>query len=247
MQIKTDAVVLKQSKFGEGDRIITLFTKKLGKVQAVSKASGRGKGKYNSGIQLFSYGEFVLFKGRDLFQITQVDLGDSFYAIREDVTKLAYGAYVLELTLATIGEGQTNNRLFDLLVKSLYVFSKSKRNMETIIKAYEMKLLYYSGYKPELEHCVHCGTSELGSSRFSSSEGGILCRNCFQQDLYAMKISPVTIRVMQYLITQDLEQIAKLMIRPEVMEELDKITRNYIGTHLEKSAFKSLEFLNHIK
>ncbi|AOT68514.1 DNA repair protein RecO [Geosporobacter ferrireducens] len=247
MLIKTDAVVLKQSKFGEGDRIITLFTKKLGKVQAVSKASGRHKGKYAVGTQLFSYGEFVLFKGRDLFQITQVDLRHSFYSIREDVTKLAYGAYLLELTLAAIGEGQTNNRLFELLINSLQIFSKSKKNMETIIKAYEMKLLYYSGYKPELECCVHCGTSEIGNPRFSSAEGGILCRNCFQQDLYAMKISPVTIRVMQYLITQELEQIAKLMIRTEVMEELNKITRHYIGTHLEKNAFKSLEFLNHIK
>ncbi|MEW9122900.1 MAG: DNA repair protein RecO [Thermotaleaceae bacterium] len=247
MLIKTDAVVLKQSKFGEGDRIITLFTKKLGKVQAVSKIAGKAKGKYSIGTQIFSYGEFLLFKGRDLYQISQVDLRDSFYNIQKDVTKLAYGAYLLELTMASIEEGQTNNRLFQLLVELLDFFSKSTKNYETLTKAYEMKLLYLTGFKPELQHCVHCSQASKDILKFSSLEGGVLCSDCFSQDPYAMRISRVTVRVMEYLISQDLAQIAKLMIKPEVMTELDKILRHYISTHLEKSSFKSLEFLNHIK
>lgn len=247
MLFKTDGVVLKQTKFGEGDVILTLFAKKLGKIQAVAKGAKKSKGKYTGSTQPFAYGEFVLFKGRDLYQVSQAELKESFYRLREDITKLAYGAYILELTESIITEGQTNNRLFYALLHCLEVLTTLERDYETVVKAYELKLLYYSGYKPELDRCIHCGSGEGKEFKFSSKEGGILCRACFGQDLFAMKISQTTINVMKYLMHSDLKQIARLKIKADVMEELNKILKHYISTHLEKNKFKSLEFLNVIR
>ncbi|MBB6217914.1 DNA repair protein RecO (recombination protein O) [Anaerosolibacter carboniphilus] len=247
MLCKTDGVVLKQTKFGEGDLILTLFTKKMGKVQAVAKGVRRSRGKFTGSTQLFAYGEFVLFKGRDLYQVSQVDLKESFYQLREDITKLTYGAYILELTESIITEGQTNNRLFHSLLSCLSVLAKMEKAYETVVKAYELKLLSYSGYKPELDRCVYCGKAGESVIKFSSKEGGTICRSCFGQDIYAMRISSTTINVMKYLMNTDLEQIARLRVKSDIMEELNKILKHYISTHLEKSKFKSLQFLDTMK
>ncbi|TCO80031.1 DNA repair protein RecO [Marinisporobacter balticus] len=247
MLLKTDAVVLKQSKFGEGHAVLTLFSKKTGKLQAVNKGYKKSGGKYSVGTQPFCYGEFVLFKGSGLYQISQVDLKDSFYKLRENVIKLTYASYILELTERMVTEGQTNNRLFYTLLQFLHIFSNFHKEYETLIKAYELKLLMYSGYKPEMNNCVHCGNNYKEKIKFSVNEGGILCESCFREDSYAMQISKVTINVMKFLMDTDLEQISKLKIKPNVLKELNKIVKEYIYTYIDKKQFKSLQFLESIK
>lgn len=246
MLLKTDGVVLKQSKFGERNAVITIFSKKLGKIQGVVKGSTRGKGKYKVGTEPFCFGEFMLIKGRDLYQISQVDLKNSFYKLREDVIKLSYASYILELTERVIIEGQTNNRLFYTLIKCLNILSIMNKEYETLVKGYELKLLMYSGYRPEIENCVLCGNSS-GQVKFSAKEGGLICKSCHHADPYAMKISSVTINVMKYLMDTDLEQLMKRRIKPEVLMELKKIVRSYIHAHIEKTNFKSLQFLDSIQ
>lgn len=247
MLLKTDAVVLKKNKYGEGDMILTLFSKKLGKLQAVHKASPKSRNRFSSGTQLFSFGEFVLYKGKNLYQVSQVDIKDSFYKLREDVEKLVHATYILELTNSAILEGQTNNRLFNELTKCLHLLSSFKIDFETLVKAYELKLLTYTGFKPELNRCVSCRTDDIRGFRFSIREGGILCKNCLNEDLYSYHISTTGISVIQYLIHSELEQITKLKIKKNVLEELNKLVKLYITTYLEKSNFRSLELLNSIK
>lgn len=247
MLIKTDVIVLKKSKFGEGEAILTLFSKKLGKVKAVAKGWKKGKGKNSSTIQPFLYGEAVLFKGKNLYQISQMDLKNSFYKLQDDVIKIGYASYILELTESIIIEGQTNNRLFETLIEVLTEFLSKKSDFITLVKAYEMKLLVYAGYKPEMNICVCCGSNELGKVKFSSRQGGIICGKCFNTDPYAMNISTITMDVIVYLMKTELSQIAKLKIKEEIRKELDKIIKNYIYTQMDKSKFKSLIFLEAVE
>jgi len=247
MILKTDAVVLKNSKFGEGNTILTLFSKKIGKLQAVTRGSKSSKNKYSNGVQFFSYGEFVLFKGRDLYQVSQFDMKDSFYNLREDVEKLTYASYLLELTNCVITEGQTNNRLFNDLIKCLHILSKMKCDYETLIKAYEFKMLMYLGLRPELEHCVCCGKQGGELLNFSIKEGGLLCICCNTENIKAVKITNVTINVMKYLIETDLMIIARLKINPPILKELNKLLKSYMTEHIEKTNFISLKFLNLLK
>lgn len=247
MLLKTDAVVLKNHKFGEGDMMLTLFTKKIGKLQAVNKGYRGLKKKFSPGVQLFSYGEFVLFKGRDLYQVSQVDTKESFYRLREDVEKLSFASYILELTNCVITEGQTNNRLFEELVKCLDVLANMNSDPDTIIKAYELKLMSYSGFRPELSQCVFCGNDSLKEAFFSINEGGLVCMNCYEQDKSSISISETGILVLKYLIDTELKNIAKFKIKPLVKKELEKLIKSYISTYIDKTNFKSLEFLNTLK
>ncbi len=247
MLLKTEAVVLKVSKFGEGDAVLTLFTKKIGKLQAVNKGFKGSKRRLSPGVQLFSYGEYVLYKGKELYQVSQVDTKDAFYKLREDVEKLSYASYILELTNSVVIEGQTNNRLFNDLVKYLHVLANVNSDYETLTKAYELKLLTYCGFKPELSQCVGCGASSLEKARFSVKEGGVLCINCSNDDNNSVSISSTSINALKYLIDADIINISKLKMTPQVQKELNGLIKSYISTYIDKTHFISLDFLNNIK
>lgn len=243
MLITTEGFILKNTKYGETDSILTIFTRKVGKVSAIAKGARKSKSNLLAGIQPFCYSEFVLYKGRNLYTVSQCDPKEIFYPLREDLTKLSYSAYLMELVEAVITEGQTNNRLFNLLGKTLYLLKKDEIEINTIVRAFEIKLMNYSGFKPQLGSCINCNSNKSSSWKFSSTEGGLLCSSCFSTDPFAMKIGNTTIKLAIYLLTRDMTEIQKLKISDYLNEELKKILRQYILTHINKYSFKSLSIV----
>lgn len=243
MLITTEGFILKNTKYGETDSILTIFTRKLGKVSAIAKGARKSKSGLLAGIQPFCYSEFVLYKGRNLYTVSQCDPKEIFYPLREDLIKLSYAAYLMELVEAVITEGQTNNRLFNLLGKTLYIFKKEDVEINTIVRAFEIKIMNYSGFKPHFSSCINCNTKQTSSWKFSSKEGGLLCSSCFSTDPFAMKIGNTTIKLAIYLLTRDIIEVHKLKISKYLNEELKKISKQYILTHINKNSFKSLSII----
>ncbi|GAB6084851.1 DNA repair protein RecO [Alkaliphilus crotonatoxidans] len=244
MLINTEAFVLKNRKYGETDSMLTLFTRKLGKVNAIAKGARRPKSNLLAGIQPFGYSDFILFKGKSLYTVNQCESKKIFYGIREDLDKLTYGAYVLELIEVVTNEGQTNNRLFNLLEKTLTVLLERDIVPETIVRAFELKLLAYSGFKPHLRGCVGCGRTQFNTVRFSIEAGGILCPHCFHEDPFAIGVSETTIRLANYLMEKELSEISTLKIKKSLMNELNQLLKKYMMVHINKYQFKSLEMLD---
>ncbi|SDK38571.1 DNA repair protein RecO [Natronincola ferrireducens] len=241
MIVKTEGFVLKNKKYGESDSLLTIFTRKLGKINAIAKGARRPKSTLIAGVQPFCYSEFILYKGKSLYTVTQCESKEIFYKLREDVKKLSYAAYLVELVEAVTNEGQTNNRLFNLLGTTLYLLTKSDIEMNTIIRGFELNYLNYCGFKPELYCCVNCTKTESPQWRFSPSEGGVLCNTCFTVDPYAMNISEITLRLAKYLQAKDIKEIQKLKISDFLNEALKKLLKQSILVHINKYDFKSMD------
>jgi len=86
---KTEAVVIHTIKLGEADKIVTLFTKELGKIKAVAKGARRIKSRFGSSFEPFTQINTTLFeKGNyNLLRIRQADIIQSYFHIREDFEK----------------------------------------------------------------------------------------------------------------------------------------------------------------
>src|SRR5690554_3964838 len=110
MLLKTEGFVLKNRKYAETDSLLVIFTRKIGKIHAIAKGVQRLKSSLMAGVQPFCYSDFVLYKGKSLYTVSQCEPKQIFYKIREDIKHLSYGAYVVELIEAVTNEGQTNNR-----------------------------------------------------------------------------------------------------------------------------------------
>jgi len=244
--LKVGGIVLKQVNVGEADKIITLFTDKKGKIQAVAHGARKAKSRFISSTQPFSYCEYVLYKGKNLYTINQSEVKESFQELLNDLYSLTYGSYFMELVDVLTQEEESNIELFRLLLKALYLLNEKQFDKELIVRAFEIKSMAISGYLPNLNKCVVCYGAVSSEIRFSSKLGGVICGKCVQEDRYSTKTDPSTINTMRYLVKMDIERIHTLKVSAIVKNEMKKILKNYIKYYLERE-FKSLEFIEELK
>src|SRR5919106_6112915 len=94
---KDEGVVLKTTKLGEADRIITLLTRDHGKVQAVAKGVRKTKSRFGGRLEPFSHVQLMFYRGRNLDTITGVDIVESFDEVRTDYARLVAAASLVEI------------------------------------------------------------------------------------------------------------------------------------------------------
>lgn len=246
MVLETEGLVLRQTKYDEWDKILTIFTRNNGKIQAIAKGARRPKGSLVAGTQVFSCSDFLLYRGRNLYQVNQADIIESFFSLRDDLYKLAYATYIIELVDAGTVEELANVKLFDLSIKTLRVLSKLNKDYKKLLAAFELKYISFIGFRPHLRSCVVCN-SELGSrAKFSSEQGGTICENC-SSGYYGHVVSKEVIRKIEELLYIPLDNIDDLSISLKEIDIIEKLISGYIMNHIEKRNFKSLEFLKSLE
>ncbi|QQY80480.1 DNA replication and repair protein RecO [Keratinibaculum paraultunense] len=247
MITKTKGVVLKEFRFRETSKILTLYTLKYGKIQAMARGAYRPKSQLIANTQTFSYNEYQLYKGKNFYYINQGDIIDSFYSIRENIDRLMYGSYLLELMDLSTMEEEQNEKLFFLLLKGLSVLSKLDRGFVRFILAYELKFISFLGYKPLLDRCANCGNKDLNVIKFSIEKGGIICKDCFRQDNFCENMDSNMYKAMKSLLYTPLDEIMCLKIPECIMFKLHAIMEKYILNKIDREKFNSLMMLKSMK
>jgi len=75
---KADAIVIRSREYGEADRLVTLFAREKGKINALAKGVRKPTSSQRAGTQLFTYADFLLHQGKTLDTITQAQPRESF-------------------------------------------------------------------------------------------------------------------------------------------------------------------------
>jgi DNA repair protein RecO (recombination protein O) len=123
---KTQGIVLKYTNLGEADKILTILTRSKGKIKAVAKGSRKPKSSLLASSELFAFSEFVLYKGSNLYHISQAETRETFYNLRNDLLRLSYGVFFVEMADSVSEEELYNERLFLLLAKVLYYLAEGE-------------------------------------------------------------------------------------------------------------------------
>lgn len=243
---KTEGIVLKYTNLGEADKILTILTRNNGKIKAVAKGCRKPKSSLLASSELFAFSEFVLYKGSNLYHISQAETRETFYNLRNDLLKLSYAVFFVEMADAASEEELPNERLFLLLAKALYYLAEGEIPVGLINLGYQLKLMDISGYRPSIQRCVHCGETEVREYKFDVVLGGILCEQCEKIGKNVIKISPGSVEAIRTLLNSEISRLNTLKIDNTIFNEIDKLTKRFVEAHLDKH-FKSLDFLNEIK
>ncbi len=246
MLVKSEGIVLKEIRFKDTSKILTIFSKDFGKIHAMAKGAYRPKSQLTGCTQVFGYSDFTFFKGRNFYHINQGDIINSFYDLRENMERLMYGSYILELVEYSIVEEEPNEKLFLLLIKGLNVLSKLEKNFLKFVIAFELKYISFLGYRPYLDKCVVCGRNNYNRVKFSYRQGGIICEKCFETDPYCKKIDRNVIMYLKQLLYSPLDQLESIKIPKDVMSNLHEIMVKYILINIEKDNFNSLKLIETI-
>ena len=244
---KCSAIVLRQRKLGEADKIITLYTAEFGKVDAVAKGVRRIKSRLAGHVEPLRHTSFMLARGRNLDIVTQVQSIESFQALRDDLNKLSHALYAAELLDRATEERSENFDLYRLLLDTLRRFTE-RDDLERILRYYEMRLLMQLGYKPELELCVVCG-SELGEGkvvRWVASLGGAVCPSCKPRDVSLRALPQESLAAMRMLQSDNATVIDDLVLDHETAHDIERILRDAIHHALDQDV-RSAAFLDDVR
>ena len=181
---KTEAVVLRSIRFGEADRVLHLYTSDRGRVGAVAKGVRKTKSRFGARLEPLSHAELMLHEGSgELQTVTGVQLIASHQAARDDYYRLGVGLIGAEAMLRLFSEQERNERAFTALTRFLDVLDESPQAAERpaldpLALAFQLKLLWLSGYLPHLTSCAECGTDDATLAGYSPRAGGAVCRAC---------------------------------------------------------------------
>ncbi|NLI60239.1 MAG: DNA repair protein RecO [Clostridiales bacterium] len=242
--LPTQGVVLRYTNFREADRMITLLSPELGKISVLARGCRKQKSRFLSATELFAYGDYVLYRKGDFHIMTQANVRDSFYEIRNDFNKLVYSSYILDLTDEVASPGQEDYHLFYLLLQILSYLCYSDLCPKDITHVFEVKLMAHLGYRPVLDSCMNCGSNSK-SYHFDVREGGLICDDCHNMVKRGYTIQMGTIRTIEHILDMDIKRLNILKIPAPIKEELDRILEAYVEERLEKR-LKTRQFMKKI-
>lgn len=181
--IKTKGIIIKRVKYGEADRVLTVFTEDLGKIQVLARGIRRGKSKLAGILELFSLVQLELVRGRTWDVVIGAHALNNFLGLKTDFKKVSFAHFSAEFIDKFTEEGGRDKRLY-VLFRNLFLnldkFAGKKDYLWALISD-EWRILEYLGVMPRLTHCAGCGLSLSGAKILSLGEGGLYCANCAPQ------------------------------------------------------------------
>ena len=179
-QLTTSAIVLRRADYRDNDRMLTLFSPTLGRIDALCRGCRRQKSPLMAASELFCSGEYVLYQTGERTTVVSCAVSESFYALRGDYERLAHGMYALELCAAAVQPAQENERLFLLLLRSLAHLCYSEIPPRRVTAVFLMGMTSLLGFRPQVGRCARCGKpidaqGEGYVAAFSGEAGGVLC------------------------------------------------------------------------
>ena len=130
--IVTPGLVLKETRYKESDRIITLLTPGLGVISASAQSSLRLKSKLFSACGLFCYSEFVLVPGRNMYTVREADVKNVFHGISSSIEGMSLAMYMAEMASALSPTGDEAAKELRLLLNCFYMISEKKADLRVI-------------------------------------------------------------------------------------------------------------------
>jgi DNA repair protein RecO (recombination protein O) len=244
--LKVEAVVLRHSDYGEADRLLTIFTREQGKLRAIAKGVRKMQSRKAGHLEPYTQVALMLAQGHDLWIVTQAEAIESLQPLREDLTRLSYAGYVVELLdRFTYEEGQ-NWQLYNLLVETLKRLS-AEEDAFIPVRYYEMRLLDLLGFRPLLFECAACGKPILAEDQYFSAErGGVLCPDC---GLMVNEVRPVSMDALRYMRHFQRSTYNEAKRATPVKETRDEVEAllNYYLTYLLERNLNTPEFIRQIQ
>ncbi|HSK57039.1 MAG TPA: DNA repair protein RecO [Jiangellales bacterium] len=228
---RDEGVVLRTQKLGEADRIVTLLTRRHGRVRAVAKGVRRTTSRFGSRLEPFMHVDLQLATGRTLDVVTQVEtLGPFGSSICADYPRYTAGTAMLETAeRLTAEEREPVLQHYLLLVGALRVLSERSRDPGLVLDAYLLRGLAVAGFAPSFTDCARCGAS--GPHRFFSVQsGGMMCSACRPSGTVAPAAR--TVDLLSALLTGDWPTAEAS--DPRERREASGIVAAFLQWHLER-------------
>lgn len=229
--ITTQGIVLRHADYREHDRMLTLLSPTMGRVEALCRGCKRPQSPLLSASEWFALGEYVLFTGKGRMTVTSCRVTETFYPLRDDYDRLKYATYLLAVSEAAAQPGEKAVELFTLLARSLSRLAYTEKNPQAVAAAFLLHFSNISGYRPRLSHCVRCGRrmEDEEIHLMDIENGGLLCDKCASPLIHARPLTPRQAQWMRDVLEKGIDKT----VLPEA-DAPGALLSDYVEERLEK-------------
>ena len=237
-----DALILREVRFREADRILTALTAEKGKMTLTAHGALGKRSKMTAATQQLTWSELSLFEKNGRYSVREGVVKEAFQGLRRDLEKLALGSFFAECLELFAAEDQPEGELTQLGLNCLYALSEGLAEPQKIKSAFELRLMSIEGYAPAVEHCAECGREDIQDPLFLTDEGQIVCRNCRKQG-WGVPLTEPALAVLRYVLQAPAKRLLSFRLPDADMEKLAAVSE----TWLLKCAGRSLPTLVYYK
>ncbi len=271
MLITTDGLITRSYPAGEHDRLVHLVTPDRGRLGVMVKGGQSKSNRFAPITQLFTYGNYELYRRGELYWLRGGSVNHSFYRLTQDLTHMALGTYLCDITSELTDEGEDSTAdLLRMLLNALYVLEKGTHAPVVVKGVFELRAAALSGYAPNLVGCARCGDGYPENSYLDVMNGCIVCADCqtklnrlgadrtgkYLSDKAAEErgerhiICPMTASTLaaaRYALAAPEKKIFSFALTSREEEIMfERLAETYLLNHLERS-FDSLDFYHSVK
>lgn len=241
-----NALVLREVRYKEADRILTLLTDTDGKITVKARGALRKSSKTAAATQQLTYSEMTLFGNLGRWTVNEATVKEGFDGLRTDIGSFALGCYFAECADALSVEDQPDAPLMQLALNCLYALSRGMYTPEHIKAAFELRLMCLAGYTPELSHCAVCGEEEPGDPVLMLERGCVCCRRCAAGAGQTVKLDATSLSAMRHICSVSPKQILSFSLEGEGAKRLSAAAEEYLMLHTERR-FPTLDYWKNVK
>lgn len=243
----TNALVLRETKYKEADRILTLLTDTDGKITAKARGALRKGSKMSAATQQLTYSEMTLFGNRERYTVNEAAIKEPFTGLRTDIAKFALGSYFAECLDALTVEDQPDAAMLQLGLNSLYALSCDLHEPEKIKAVFEIRLMCLAGYEPDLSACALCGRADPEEPMLSLENGCTVCRRCCHaKHGVAVPLCEASLAALRYAVNAPPKQIFSFRLDGEPMKTFASAAEKYFLANTDRS-FATLDYWKKVK
>jgi DNA repair protein RecO (recombination protein O) len=229
------ALVLRKTKLGETDLIVTLLASDGSQVRAVAKGARKPRSRFGARVEPYSVVDLLLHTGRSLEVIAEAETVSAHGGLRADLDRATAAAVVADVLDKISLEGQVEPKLFDMASVTLDVLEAAPvAALRALVAAFLLKALAMQGYRPALDACASCGRAAEGPGAvaFSMEAGGCLCDACAGRDPSARPLTTAARAHARALVRARMAEVPGLAGDEDAVEETLRFAVAYTAYHV---------------
>ena len=243
---KTEALVLRSRAVREADRLITVLTPSLGKLPVTVRGARRINSRLGGHLDTFNRVRLTLAIGHRFDVVTGAESIESFGRLKDDLERVAFGLYLMELADALLPEALPHPVSYALMVDAVRALDGGEPGV-TIARYAELHMLEDAGYLPELGHCQVCRNEIIaGHHRFAPGLGGVVDDTCVVPVGQVLPLSIDGLKVLRYFKRTGLDEAVQVALAPELGDELEHVLGVALHYVLERE-MASADFVEHLR
>ena len=257
MHTELKGLVVRTVDIKESDRLLTIYTDKLGLITASAKGSRTLKSRKMPATTQFCYSEFVLKSYGDKWMVSEASLIESFFGLRDSLEALSLAGYICEV-VSEVGTAEPDEELMRLALNSLYALSHRSHEADIVKAAFEMRCASVLGFMPDVHSCHKCDRTDATSYYFNIMAGAIECYDCHktsesehvslneEHETHIVTLLTQGARIaLEYTVLAPLQKLFSFKLSGEERRMFCEAAERYLLNHLERG-FRSLDFYKEV-